>query len=138
MLNWKRIGWPSVPIASRPSASPFRMLVKTLNFSAAARVAHGAVADADAGAVERPDAGVENAVGAGVAAGEHQLVVLLVVVDARVELRLRRARVREVRILRAGAVGNGAGRTRVADPRCSRRPRSCRPSDRSPRARACR
>ena len=31
--NLNGIGWPLVPMASRPLASPFRMLVKTLNFS---------------------------------------------------------------------------------------------------------
>ena len=114
MLNVNGIGWPSVPMASRPLASPFRMLVKTVELQRAARVAHGAVADADAGGVEGTDAGVEDAVGAGVAAREHQLVGAIgrVVIDARVELRLRGALVREVRVLRAGVVRNRAHRAR--------------------------
>ena len=68
--------------------------------------------------VERPDAGVHDAFGAARAAGERQLAAVgVVVVDAAVDLRLRRAGVGERRVGAAGAAAdlgpiarNGAGR----------------------------
>ena len=78
-------------------------------------VVHLAVAEHRAAVdVERADAAVQDAVGAGDAALEHELPLAVgeVVVDAHVELRLRRALVVVVGILRAGAVGDRAGRPR--------------------------
>ena len=62
-----------------------------------ARVAHRAVAEAEAGDVERPDAGVDDAVGARVTAFDHHLVLAvgIVIVHAPGELGLRGALVRE-------------------------------------------
>ncbi len=80
--------------------------------------------------VERPDAAVQDAVGAGHAALEHQLAlaVLEVVVGADVQLGLGRAFVGEGRIRQCRSAD--CPWAAPAGPASRRRPTPCRPSDR--------
>ena len=98
----------------QPVGIPVEDVGEDIGLERALGEAHGAVGEADRRHVEGPDAGVDDALGARVAALKHQLVgaVGRVVVGPADELGLLRRRVREGGIGRALPVRDRTHRTR--------------------------